>query len=57
MSATLLIIDDDKELCSLLCDFLSLEGFSPSAVHDGAEAVAHCGNTAAKSLHTTRAQA
>lgn len=42
MSATLLIVDDDKELCSLLCDFLSLEGFSPSAVHDGAEAVAHC---------------
>jgi DNA-binding response OmpR family regulator len=42
MSATVLIIDDDKELCSLLSDFLSLEGFEPSAIHDGAEAVTHC---------------
>jgi DNA-binding response OmpR family regulator len=42
MSANLLIIDDDKELCSLLCEFLSLEGFFPRAIHDGTEAVAHC---------------
>ena len=42
MSATVLIIDDDKELCALLSDFLQLEGFESSAVHDGAEAVAHC---------------
>jgi DNA-binding response OmpR family regulator len=42
MSATVLIIDDDKELCSLLSDFLQLEGFHASAVHDGAEAVEHC---------------
>lgn len=42
MSATVLIIDDDKELCSLLCDFLLLEGFAPSACHDGDEAVIHC---------------
>ena len=42
MSATVLIIDDDKELCSLLCDFLLLEGFVPSAIHDGDEAVIHC---------------
>jgi DNA-binding response OmpR family regulator len=42
MSASLLIIDDDKELCSLLCEFLSLEGFSASAIHDGAIAVEHC---------------
>ena len=42
MSASLLIIDDDKELCSLLCEFLSLEGFSASAIHDGAAAVVHC---------------
>lgn len=42
MSATVLIIDDDKELCSLLCDFLLLEGFAPSAIHDGDEAVIHC---------------
>jgi len=42
MSATVLIIDDDKELCTLLCDFLSLEGFTPSAIHDGQEAVDYC---------------
>lgn len=42
MSATVLIIDDDRELCSLLTEFLVLEGFVPSAIHDGAEAVAHC---------------
>jgi len=42
MSATVLIIDDDKELCALLSDFLQLEGFQSSAVHDGAEAVEHC---------------
>jgi DNA-binding response OmpR family regulator len=41
MSATVLIIDDDRDLCSLLCDFLGLEGFSPSALHDGEEAVEH----------------
>lgn len=42
MSATVLIIDDDKELCTLLADFLKLEGFETSAVHDGAQAVIHC---------------
>ena len=42
MIPNLLIIDDDRELCSLLTDFLKLEGFQASAVHDGAEAVAHC---------------
>jgi DNA-binding response OmpR family regulator len=42
MSASVLIIDDDKELCALLSDFLSLEGFATCAVHHGAEAVAHC---------------
>lgn len=42
MSATVLIIDDDRELCALLADFLQLEGFRATAVHDGAEAVAHC---------------
>jgi DNA-binding response OmpR family regulator len=42
MSATVLIIDDDKELCALLSEFLQLEGFQSSAVHDGAEAVIHC---------------
>ncbi|MDX1735499.1 MAG: response regulator transcription factor [Halioglobus sp.] len=37
----ILIIDDDRELCTLLQDFLQLEGFSTRALHDGAEAVAH----------------
>ncbi|MBP6700117.1 MAG: response regulator transcription factor [Halioglobus sp.] len=42
MNATILIIDDDRELCALLAEFLLLEGFAASAVHDGAAAVAHC---------------
>ena len=42
MSATVLIIDDDTELCTLLGDFLGLEGFTPGAIHNGEEAVAHC---------------
>ena len=42
MSATILIIDDDRELCVLLTDFLRLEGFEARAIHNGAEAVAHC---------------
>lgn len=44
MSANVLIIDDDKELCALLSDFLSLEGFETQAIHDGGEAVTHCRN-------------
>jgi DNA-binding response OmpR family regulator len=42
MAATVLIIDDDRELCSLLSDFLSLEGFAPHAIHHGEQAVSHC---------------
>lgn len=42
MSQDILIIDDDRELCDLLQDFLQLEGFTTSAVHDGAEAVETC---------------
>ena len=42
MSASVLIIDDDRELCALLCDFLILEGFEPSAIHHGGDAVTHC---------------
>lgn len=34
-----LIIDDDRELCSLLQDFLGLEGFRADSIHDGADAV------------------
>ena len=42
MSATILIIDDDRELCALLAEFLQLEGFVASAIHDGAAAVEQC---------------
>lgn len=42
MSATILIIDDDRELCALLADFLRLEGFETNAIHNGADAVEHC---------------
>ena len=42
MSASVLIIDDDRELCALLAEFLQLEGFATEASHDGAEAVIHC---------------
>ena len=42
MSPDILIIDDDQELCALLQDFLHLEGFTTSAVHDGARAIELC---------------
>ncbi len=42
MEPRILIIDDDKELCSLLADFLLLEGFNVASIHDGAEAIEHC---------------
>ncbi|MCB1841516.1 MAG: response regulator transcription factor [Halioglobus sp.] len=41
-TANILIIDDDQELCALLGEFLSLEGFTTHAVHDGSEALSHC---------------
>lgn len=41
MEHTVLIIDDDEELCALLQEYLSLQGFTVSALHDGAEAVNH----------------
>jgi DNA-binding response OmpR family regulator len=42
MTTAVLIIDDDRELCALLTDFLKLEGFQVQAQHDGAQAVRHC---------------
>ncbi len=42
MQPNILIIDDDRELCALLADFLHLEGFDTRAIHDGAEAVDYC---------------
>ncbi len=35
----LLIADDDQELCQLLQDYLSQEGFEVDSVHDGASAI------------------
>ena len=32
----ILIIDDDEELCELVSEYLSVEGFATEAVHDGA---------------------
>ncbi|TXS90169.1 response regulator [Parahaliea maris] len=42
MDANILLIDDDTELCDLLAEFLSLEGFTVHAQHDGERALAHC---------------
>ena len=42
MNANVLLIDDDRELCALLGEFLQLEGFTVSALHDGAQALQHC---------------
>ncbi len=42
MTANILIIDDDIELCDLLREFLHLEGFNTHAVHNGTEAIGHC---------------
>ena len=42
MPQEILIIDDDRELCVLLGDFLQLEGFTVSAIHDGADAIELC---------------
>lgn len=50
MTFSVLLIDDDIELCSLLTDFLSLEGFSVHAVHDGAEAIEHLRATSYDSI-------
>jgi DNA-binding response OmpR family regulator len=42
MGVDILIIDDDRELCALLTDFLLLEGFRCKSLHDGRKAVEHC---------------
>ncbi len=35
----ILLVDDDVELCELLCEFLNGEGFATSAVHNGQAAL------------------
>ncbi len=41
MQDAILIIDDDRELCALLEEYLEQQGFTVHAIHDGAEAVTH----------------
>ncbi|MEP5568926.1 MAG: response regulator transcription factor [Halioglobus sp.] len=41
MKSRVLIIDDDKELCALLAQYLDLQGFEVDSVHDGADAISH----------------
>ena len=37
MTADILIIDDDEELCQLLTEFLDMEGFATRSCHSGSE--------------------
>ncbi len=50
MGSSILIIDDDRELCALLADFLTLEGFSVAAIHNGAEAIRYCESNTADAI-------
>jgi DNA-binding response OmpR family regulator len=38
---TVLVVDDDRDLCEALRDLLSVEGFEPICVGDGAAALAY----------------
>ncbi len=40
MDNKILIIDDDEELCELVTEYLTVEGFETSAVHDGESGLA-----------------
>ena len=40
--ATVLIIDDDTELCELVGEYLEGEGFEIEAVHDGVSGIERC---------------
>ena len=37
--ASVLLVDDDRELCQMLCEYLSAERFRVDSVHDGAQAL------------------
>ncbi|HBM83060.1 MAG TPA: DNA-binding response regulator, partial [Halieaceae bacterium] len=39
MEPRILLIDDDRELCQLLREFLSSDGFAVDSCHDGADAL------------------
>jgi DNA-binding response OmpR family regulator len=38
-SERILVVEDDEDLCRLICRLLELEGYSAESVHDGREAV------------------
>ena len=38
--ARVLIVDDDRELCQMLCEYLQAEHFDVKSVHDGSDALA-----------------
>jgi len=38
--ARVLLVDDDRELCQMLCEYLNAERFDVKSVHDGGEALA-----------------
>jgi DNA-binding response OmpR family regulator len=38
--ARVLLVDDDRELCVMLCEYLSAEHFEVKSVHDGGDALA-----------------
>src|SRR5271154_1409034 len=37
--ARVLLVDDDRELCQMLCEYLHAERFDVKSVHDGGEAL------------------
>ena len=39
MNESILLVDDDRELCAMLTEYLGREGFGVGAVHDGAQGV------------------
>jgi len=39
MNDSILLVDDDRELCAMLAEYLGREGFTVGAVHDGAQGV------------------
>lgn len=41
MQNRILVIDDDRELCALLAEYLANEGFAVETVHDGLQGAGH----------------
>jgi DNA-binding response OmpR family regulator len=48
MDHCILIADDDRELCALLADYLSREGYHVDTVHDGAAALGRIATAATR---------